>query len=760
VSDESEAHNEASGAAGPVFQAHTITGGITFQQAPVPPVLPVPRELPAEVFGFTGRTEQLARLDELLDSRAMPLTVVAGTAGVGKTALVVHWAHRVRSRFPDGQLYVDLRGYGPDARVEPAEALEAFLRAMGLSGADIPFDVSDRAARFRSLVDGRKVLVVLDNAQSPEQVRPLLPGSASCAVVVTSRATLAGLVARDGARVLDLDVLTVAEATELLRSLVGAQDDEVLTDLADRCARLPLALRIAAELIVSRPRTAVTELQTELAADSLGVLDAGGDPRTAVRAVFSWSYQHLDPEVARTFRSLGRHPGRDLDLHAAVALTGDDPRTTRRTLDRLLQAHLVRETEGGRFGMHDLLRVYAAELAQEDGDDALTALFDFYLQSAARAMDLIVPEERGRRPLVEATGVTAPLADRAAAEAWLEAERPTLMAVAKQAAHGPWPGHAVLMSQILWRFLDNRAYHDDTLALNVHALTAVRQLKDPGKEASAENNLGTVYWQLRRYDDALLHLNRSLELARAAGRRGVEASALCNLGVVHRLVGNYDSALECLTLALSIAADRGDHTTQARNGYHLATVYERLHRHDEAITHLEAALRSAETSGNRTIEARTRCNLAAVYAEVGRYADARQHLDQALDLAHEMSDRTIKARSLRNLGVLYQKTGRFQDALATLGQALVLAEAIRDALLHVEVLNSFAATALAAGDTENAFAHHDLALVLATRIGDRYEEARAHLGLSEVLLALDDTENAGRHRQRALGLFKGLGLQR
>ncbi|NGY65917.1 ATP-binding protein [Lentzea sp. NEAU-D13] len=756
MSDRPEVSNQVSGTSDLVIQAHTITGGVSIQRAAV---LPAPRELPAEVFGFAGRTEQLARLDALLDSPAMALTVVAGTAGVGKTALVVQWAHRARHRFPDGQLYVDLRGYGPDAPVEPAEALEAFLRALGVSGADIPFDVSERAARFRSLVDGRRVLVVLDNARAPEQVRPLLPGSSSCAVVVTSRATLSGLVARDGARVLDLDVLTVAEATDLLRSLIGAQvDDEELTALADRCARLPLALRIAAELVVSRPRTPVAELRAELADDSLDVLDAGGDPKTAVRAVFSWSYQHLDPHVAKAFRRLGRHPGRDLDLHAAVALTGDDLRTTRRTMDRLLQAHLVHETERGRFGMHDLLRVYAAELARQNGDDPLTALFDFYLQSAARAMDLIVPEERARRPRIEATGVVAPLTDRAAAEAWLEVERPTLMAVAKQAARGRLPGHAVLMSQVLWRFLDNRAYHDDTLALNVHALKAVRQLDDPALEASAENNLGTVYWQLRRYDDALHHLHRSLELARAAGRRGVEASALCNLGVVYRLVGDYDSALESLNLALSIAADRADHTMLARNGYHLGNVYERLRRYEEAADHLEAALRSAETSGNRTIEARVQCHLGAVCTELGRVTDAQHHLDRALDLAHDNSDRTIEARTLRNLGVLQQKTGRLHDALATLGRALGLAEAIRDTLLHVEILNSFAAAALAAGDTENAFAHHDLALLLATRIGDAYEQARAHLGLSEVLVELDDSEHARRHHRRALVLFEGLGL--
>jgi hypothetical protein len=295
--------------------------------------VPVPRELPADVGGFTGRAIELAELDLLLPSPAeqhdgaagpVVISAVSGTAGVGKTALAVRWAHRMADAFPDGQLYVNLRGYDPDRPVPAAEALAGFLRALGVAGQEIPLEEAERAARFRSLLAGRRLLVVLDNAATVEQVRPLLPGSPSVMVLVTSRDALAGLVARDGARRLDLDLLPAADAAALLRALIGGRaeaDPAAAEMLAGLCARLPLALRVAAELAISRPDTPLAVLATELAgeADRLALLDAGGDPRSAVASVFSWSYQHLTGDAARMFRLLGLHPGPDFDRYAAAA---------------------------------------------------------------------------------------------------------------------------------------------------------------------------------------------------------------------------------------------------------------------------------------------------------------------------------------------------------------------------------------------------------------------------------------------------------
>ncbi|HEU5107262.1 MAG TPA: BTAD domain-containing putative transcriptional regulator, partial [Micromonosporaceae bacterium] len=310
--------------------------------SPVPersstPAPVVPAQLPADVSAFTGRHAELAALDRLLTATADPddagvgtalvISAVSGSGGVGKTALAVRWAHRVRRSYPDGQLYVNLRGYDPQQPMSPGDALTRLLNALGVTGAEIPLDTDERAARYRTAIAGRRMLVLLDNAASAEQVRPLLPGTASAVVLVTSRDTLSGLVAAHGAQRLELDRLPLAEAVALLHRLLGERVDtewEGATALAEACARLPLALRVAADLAATRPGTTLAGLVAELSDERrrLDLLDAGGDARAAVRAVFSWSYQHLAPDARRAFRLLGLQPGPDIDAHAAAALLG------------------------------------------------------------------------------------------------------------------------------------------------------------------------------------------------------------------------------------------------------------------------------------------------------------------------------------------------------------------------------------------------------------------------------------------------------
>ena len=316
-------------------------------------LLAVPHQLPAAVAPFVGRKSELAALSDLLGqmrgaASTVVISVIAGTAGVGKTALAVQWAHQLADRFPDGQLYVNLRGYDPGQPMSAADALARFLRDLGVAGPDIPADEQERAARYRSLLAGRRMLIVLDNVAEPGQVRPLLPGSHGCATVVTSRDALAGLVARDGARRLDLDLLPSADAISLLETLIGARvadEPDAAAALAVCCCQLPLTLRIAAELAVARPGASVTSLAAELSGQQprLDLLAAGGDSSTAVRAVFSWSIRHLDPGTVRAFWLLGLHPGPDLDACAATALTGASPQHTRLLLDQLVRAHLIHE---------------------------------------------------------------------------------------------------------------------------------------------------------------------------------------------------------------------------------------------------------------------------------------------------------------------------------------------------------------------------------------------------------------------------------
>lgn len=334
----------------------------------------VPRELPTMVPQFTGRMDELGALTELMErssaaqAEAPMISVIGGTAGVGKTALAVHWAHRVAADFPGGQLYVDLRGYDPGRPVPATDVLASFLRGLGMPADDVPQREDERAARYRTLVAERRILVVLDNAGSVEQVRPLLPGSACCPVVVTSRNALAGLVARDGATRLDLDVLPLGDSARLLRKLIGPRVDdnpEAAAALTTQCSRLPLALRTAAELAAAHPATPLTDLVEDFSdpAHRLDLLDADGDAHTSVRSVFSWSYRHLAKDAARAFRLIGLHPGPVFDSKAAAALTGTTIAGARSVLEALMRASLIQRARHDHYHMHDLLHTYACQLA-------------------------------------------------------------------------------------------------------------------------------------------------------------------------------------------------------------------------------------------------------------------------------------------------------------------------------------------------------------------------------------------------------------
>jgi hypothetical protein len=435
--------------------------------------VPTPRELPADVAAFTGRIAELAQLTALLvtTSRArsrvgaaMPaagalpttsvvMSAISGTAGVGKTALAVHWAHQVADRFPDGQLYVNLRGYDSSQPLTPADALSGFMRSLGVPGKDIPPELDERAARYRSLLSGRRMIVVLDNARDVSQVRPLLPGSPGCVAIVTSRDSLAGLVAREGARRLDLDLLPPDDSVSLLRALIGHRvdaDSPAAAELARQCARLPLALRIAAELAAARPAVPLGALVDELAGQQqrLDLLGAGGDVGTAVRAVFSWSCETLSEGAARMFRLLGVHPGPHITAEAAASLAGVPVGQSRAALAELTRSHLVTELSNGRFAFHDVLRAYAAERAaitESEGErrNAISRVLDHYLHAACAADQLLYPV---RRPITLApcgpAVILARLASHTEALAWLDAEHDALMAAVGMAANHGFDTHA------------------------------------------------------------------------------------------------------------------------------------------------------------------------------------------------------------------------------------------------------------------------------------------------------------------------------
>jgi DNA-binding SARP family transcriptional activator len=686
------------------------------------PAAPAPRELPLDVTAFTGRAAELAELDRLLggpvagtgagaSARGLPTTAavisaVSGTAGVGKTALAVHWAHRAVERFPGGQLYVNLRGYDPDRPVTAAEALAGFLRALGVPGPDIPPGRDQRAARYRSLLAGRQMLIVLDNASQAEQVRPLLPGTPGCAVLVTSRDALAGLVARDGAARLDLDLLPLDEAVALLTELIGEPalaDPDATAELARQCARLPLALRVAAELAAARPRVPLADLVADLSDQQrrLDLLNAAEDPRTAVRAVFSWSYQQLSEQAARMFRLLGIHPGPDISVPAAASLAATAEADARRLLRELARAHLVAEHVSGRYALHDLLRVYAAEQASHTDSDtqrheATGRMLDHYLHTTARAALL---QDPAKEPVVLApprpgTAAGQP-GDQRQALTWFETERRVLLATVTLAAASGFDSHAWQLPWAMSPFLHARGHWQEHAATQRTAVAAATRLGDTAAlavcsrllasacsylgdhdqarghyasslafyqrlgdrlgEAKVQHHLGGLAGRQGRHADALGHVEQALRLYQASGDKANEAVALNNLGWCHGLLGDYQQARAFCRQALTVSAEAGNRKTQGNAWDSLGYAEHHLGNLAEAAACYQRALSLNRESGDRFNEAVTLTHLGDTRHAAGELAQAREAWQQALAILEDLQH--------PDAGQVRTKLGRLADEL-------------------------------------------------------------------------------------------------
>ncbi|MFI8090769.1 AfsR/SARP family transcriptional regulator [Streptomyces sp. NPDC086080] len=766
--------------AGPPASGRTRAAGPapadpTAAPATGPPVRS-PAQLPADVPDFCGRTAELSALDATwaatgANATVMAVSVVSGTAGVGKTALAVHWAHRVRDRFPDGQLYVNLRGYDPDRPMAPGDALARFLTALGVPGETIPLDVDERASRYRSEMAGRRMLVVLDNALSEEQVRPLLPGSPSCTVLVTSRDTLAGLVALHGARRIALRPLPPPDAVALLRSLIGARattEPGPAATLAEQCVGLPLALRIAAELAAGRPSLSLAELVAELADEQrrLDHLDTGGDPRAAVMAVFSWSYQRLPAPMARTFRLLSLHPGPDTDARAVAALTtgtppaadvrrddgpdgehppaaaADDPARSARTLALLARAHLLQPAGPGRYSTHDLLRAYGYRLTlTHDGETerraALTRLFDHYLSTAAVAMQALYPAEGHHRPAVPPPVHAPPIAqDPEAARAWLDTERPTLAAICAVAADRGTPRHAVRLAAVLFRHLD-AGPHTEALEIHRHALRAAERAGDANGQAHALTNLGCVYWRLADAASAADHLLRALELHRRTGDRAGQARTLSNLGNVRWRQGCLREAARRHQQALALYRDIGDRVGQARTLTSLGTVCLRLGETARAATHQRQALALHDLTGDRIGRARTLSHLGHTFLLLGDHARAAVHQRQALALFRQLGHPGGEAYALSGLGDILLRQGAFETAAAHQRRALELFRENGERYGEASALNGLAEALRGGGHDDQAIAHYSAAVTVAAVTGEQDQLDRARRGAERARHALE-----------------------
>jgi tetratricopeptide (TPR) repeat protein len=628
----------------------------------------VPSQLPRDIPGFTGRQEELSQLAAVFHEAGpagatVPVAVISGMAGLGKTSLAVHFAHQVAGRFPGGQLYVNLRGFDPSGNpATPSEAIRGFLAAFAVPPKRVPPDLDGQAALLRSVLAGRRVLIVADNARDAEQVRPLLPGRPGCLVLITSRSQLTGVLAADAARLITPGLLTPGEAHDLLSYRLGASraaaEPGAVDDLVNQCDGLPLALAVAAARAAGSPRLKLSALAAEMRQARGRRLDAldTGHPGTAVRTVFSWSYQQLSVPAARVFRLLGSHPGPDVSLAAVLSIAALDAGPARRALAELLRAQVLAEPVPRRYACHDLLRSYARDLADTEDTGAehsaaLHRLLDFYLHTACSAAYLLTPTRRAVNLAPLQTG-TVPVQPRtpAQAQAWLDAERPVLLGCVSLAAEGGFPAHAWQLAWALGEYLDRRGDWEDWLAILQTALVAATAAEDQTGRARTYHRLGSVSVRLGAQAEALWYLREALRLYRELEDQIGQAHAHNTLCMLLEQEQDYRGALAHARRALELHREAGYRPGQANALNSIGWMEAHLGRWEQALRHCQQALRLHQGSDNEPAIAGTWDSLGFIHLGRGHHHQALTAYGQAVDRYQALGDRYAQAGALVGLG--------------------------------------------------------------------------------------------------------------
>jgi DNA-binding SARP family transcriptional activator/Tfp pilus assembly protein PilF len=781
--------------------------------APAP--VDTPAQLPADGAHFTGRVAQLRQLDLLVEEAdtmvapsAVVITAIDGTAGVGKTALATHWAHRVRDRFPDGQLYVNLRGYSTTAPLAPIQALAQFLRALRVPTDQVPGDPDEAASLYRTRLADKRMLVVLDNALNPDQVRPLLPAAAGSFVVITSRDRLSGLVARDGARRINLDILDPDETHHLLTRILGADrtgaEPDACAELGRLCAHLPLALRIAAAHLLDNPDQPIESYVAALRqGDRLDALAVDGDERSAVRVAFDLSYVALPAPARRLFRLLGLVPGRDVTIPAAAALAQTTTGEAAALLERLVRAHMLDRSAPERYSFHDLMRRYAFDLAGEDETAtaqrrARSRLFDHYLQSADRAARAFYPD-RLRLPIPPAaSGVpVTDFNDAGAASAWLDAEEPNLVAAVVQASEGGSQPVAWLLADTLrcyfslrrslanWQVAVQAALAAATAAGDLYgqaaaqlsvaelenwrerqgqaidrydqALNLMRRCGWWQGETAALNNLALVYCDLGRPQAAVDHYRQALTVNQRTGRLGGQCSNHAGLGIAYGQMGQTALAIEHFAQAVELARKLKSRSSEAIDLVNLAESLHAAGRSDQALDNLDRGIRLYREAGYGS-EAYALQLRAAIECDLGRYDEAIEHARAAGDLARRTGRGKVEAEALGAQATIHHRLGQHEQALELVEHALRL---IRDSDRYsvAQLLIGLAVARLHLGQHEPARDQAEQALTFARQHSYRMLEGIALTVLAQCRLELDDRDGAARVAAEAVAVQRETGYR-
>ncbi len=654
----------------------------------------LPRQLPPAIRHFAGRAEDLTVLNGLLARLGTPggaavICVITGTAGVGKTALATHWAHQVAGRFPDGQLYVNLRGFDPHGVPgTPAEAIRGFLDAFEVPPARIPASLDGQVSLYRSIVADRRMLMLLDNVSDMQQVRPLLPSGPHCLALITSRSQLTGLIATEGGRPLTLDVLSEPDAQQLLAEFIGperiASQQEPAAALIQACARLPLALAIAAARAAVRADLPLAELASELR-DSARTLDAldGGDPFSSVRAVTSWSYRLLSEPAARMFRLLSVHPGPDVSAAAAASLAGVPPELAGQLLDELTGFHLLTERAAGRYASHDLLRSYAEERSvgtdsAADRQAAVRRMLDHYLQTAHAAELLISPNRRPiavARPLPLTT--PEPLSGVQAARAWFSAEREVLQAAVTLATELGFDSYGWQIPWALATFLGQLGHWEEGAASQRIAVAAAQRLGDDTGQAHARLSLGLALGRLGRYPESYPQLMMALEIYRQLGDATGQADTHMASAATRYQQDEIAAALSHAQQALRLFQQTGDRAAEANALNSVGFDNAMLGNGQVGLDYCQQALDLCRALGARAVEAETLDSLGYVQLTLGHHDAAAGYYWQAFGVFGDLDRRGDQARVLTNLGDAELAFGATQAAVDAWQRAIVIFDELR-----------------------------------------------------------------------------------
>ena len=645
----------------------------------------VPRQVPQPTGHFTGRAAELRELSQVAgQARAdgtAAISVILGMPGIGKTALAVQWAHQESALFPDGQLFVNLRGYGPAGQAGPAQAIPAFLEALGTAPNQIPVAAEAQIGLYRSLLAGKRVLVVADNASDADQVRPLLPGSPGSMVIVTSRNKLTSLVAVEGARPVPLDILDERQAACLLAARLGASraaaEPAAVTAITSTCAGLPLALVIAAARAMTQAGIPLAQLASELA-DSRGRLSAldGGDATASIGAVFSWSYSRLCEPHARMFRLMGLHPGPDISVPAAASLADTHIGDARTALSNLVAAGLMTECAPGRFAFHDLLRTYAADRGEAcdhetERHEAIRRCLDHYLhtaQAAARALDPAqdLPTHGSPERSLPAGLIT----DSDQALAWFAAEHTVLLAVIRWAAEAGFTAYGQQLPRALVTFLGRGGHWPDLIAAQQLALACGQLMGDLDGQARAHCELGRVHTRLHDTGQARRHLTEAVELSRQLGDNAGQARAHLHLSVVYERAGRSRQSLSSCLRALALAQAAGDRLLQANACNNAGFEHAVLGDFEQALSYCRRALRLLRQISSAPLQATIWDSLGGINHQLGHYNQAVRCYLRAVELFGEDGDRYSRARTFSHLGDTHHAFAQTAAARDSWQQAL------------------------------------------------------------------------------------------